>query len=157
MAYELPLADSVTRWIRAQYVGKDDDGQVIVDAAGSPLVVAPEAFELTADEVGLSVTWLEHFSSVRAEQLKLASAAVRSSLDSKSISKKSIFAVGNVARIIDCGKAYSIKLRVLHDPDDNPGHSEIRRLPPDLGEIHLALATNVFGERYLAPSILPTE
>lgn len=146
----VPEADDVTRWVKPRYLGKDDEGAVIVDDKGRPKVVAPAAFELAPDEAGLSVTWLQPFGATRAEHLPSAAEAFKQSIPSKNISKKSVFAVAKVSEVLVAGKSLSCKLRLMQDPvPENDGHAEIRRYPVEMGLLQLALATETFVERYL--------
>lgn len=146
----LPGEDHVTRWIKPKLLGRDDDGNVIVDEAGRPSFVFPEAFELRDDEDGLSLTCLQRFGTNLAQQLPAAAEAVRRTTASQSLQQKSAFAVGNVQAVRDAGAATNNKLRVIEDPiDGNDGHTEVRRYPREMGPLQTILASQVFGERYL--------
>lgn len=146
----LPREDETTRWIKFKFIGKDDDGNVEVDAKGCPITVAPHAFELDQDEDGLSLTWLQSFGTERAEHLPAAADAVRQSQNSKKLSANSAFAIGEVGALISAGQDCAQNLRVLHDPiHDNKGHTEVRRYPHDVGDLQMQLANRIFNERYL--------
>jgi hypothetical protein len=146
--------DDVTRWVKPKFVGKDDDGEVLLDEYDCPKFVAPAAFALALDEDGLSVTWLQQFGTGRAVHMRPAAEAFRSSIPSKKLSGKSAFAIATAGDVLAEGKKNSHKLRILHDPvDGNEGHTEIRRYPAEMGLLQLALATETFRERYLYQDI----
>lgn len=146
----LPDSDEVTRWVKPKLLGRDDDGNVVVDGKGRPRLIFPQAFELRDDEESLSVTWLQHFGATRAVHLPLAADAFRQTTDSGKLQANSAFAIAEVRRIKEAGTAHDTKLRILLDPiDGNSGHSEIRRFPRELSSLHSVLADEVFVERYL--------
>ncbi|MGA9581766.1 MAG: hypothetical protein WBR13_07345 [Allosphingosinicella sp.] len=150
----VPSDDDVTRWIKPKLIGKDDDGNVVLNEYGQPAVVAPQAFSLSDDEDGLSVTWLQRFGLDRPVHLPLAAEAFRQSIPSQRLSAKSAFAIGKVSSILERGRQHGSKLRVVQDPiDGNAGHAEIRRYPRELGLLQEALANEVFSERHLYASI----
>jgi hypothetical protein len=146
----LPASDEIARWIKPRLLGKDDDGQVILDGKGCPSVVSPAAFELGQDEDSLSVTWLQFFGYARVGHLPAAAEAIRASMESKTLQAKGAFAIGSVHIVLATGRDYGVKLRILEDPvEGNDGHAEIRRYPRELGLLQIALARNVFAERHL--------
>lgn len=146
----LPDDDEVTRWIKPKLVGRDDDGNVILDALGRPVFVFPAAFELRDDEDSLSVTWLQHFANERAKHLPQAADAVRKTTKSGKLQRASAFAVAAVGSIKDAGFHHDLKLRILEDPvEGNSGHSEIRRYPAEMGAFQAVLAAETFAERHL--------
>lgn len=150
----VPSVDEVTRWIKPSHLGKDDDGNVILDKNGTPAVIVPAAFSLKPDEESLSLTWLQFFAPDRGQHLPLAAEAFRNSIPSKKISDKSVFAIGMVEKTVEAGKKHGNRLRILHDPcDGNDGHCEIRRYPVELGLLQLELAEIVFAERHLYSTI----
>jgi hypothetical protein len=151
----VPPDDEVTRWIKPRQIGKDDDGNVVLDNQGQPAFIAPDAFALAEDEDGLSVTWLQHFALARANHLPAAAEAFRQSVPSQRLSGKSAFAIGSVGDILATGREHGSKLRVLQDPvPGNSGHSEIRRYPHEVGLLQEAMANQVFRERHLYSHIL---
>lgn len=146
----LPAGDEITRWIKPKLLGKDDDGQVIVDGNGCPSKVFPEAFALGDDEDSLSVTWLQHFGPERVEHLPKAAEAIRASMESKTLQAKGALAVANVGVVLAAGRDHGAKLRILEDPvDGNDGHAEIRRYPYEMGLLQSVMANEVFTERHL--------
>lgn len=146
----VPPEHETTRWIKPKFLGKDDDGQIVVDQQGRPTVVAPAAFALADDEESLSITWLQFFGLERLAHLPKAAEAFRLSIPSQSLKPKSAFAIAQVAAIIEAGKDYGAKLRIIQDPvDGNEGHSEIRRYPREIGLLQTVLAEQVFSERHL--------
>jgi hypothetical protein len=150
----LPEEHHVTRWIKPKFVGKNDDGTVILDASGRPDAIFPDAFKLRDDEDTLSVTWLERFGSSLADQLPAAAEAVRASTNSGQLKSSSAFAVGNVGKIKGTAADNGFKIRVVEDPEgENPGHSEVRRYPRDADELFQTLAESVFRPRFLYGSL----
>lgn len=146
----LPPGDEITRWIKPKLLGKDDDGQVIVDDSGRPLKVFTEAFALGDGEDSLSVTWLQHFGPERLEHLPRAADAIRTSMESKTLQPKGALAIANVDLVLATGRNHGVKMRILEDPvDGNDGHAEIRRYPQEMGLLQNILANEVFAERYL--------
>ena len=146
----LPDQDHVTRWIKPRFVGKNDDGSVIVDKAGRPSMIFPHAFEMREDEESLSITWLEHFGGTLGIQLPLAADAVRTTTQSGTLKDKSGFAIGLVSHIKEAGSKHGAKLRVIEDPiNGNSGHSEVRRYPRSADLLYSELAGDTFSLRYL--------
>lgn len=146
----LPDNDEVTRWIKPKLLGRDDDGNTILDQQGRPEFVFPAAYELRDDEDSLSVTWLQCFAETREEHLPKAADAFRKGTDSGKLQTQSAFAIGAVSAIKKAGIDHDHKLRILEDPEDeNPGHSEIRRYPREMGEFQTLLAEEIFAERHL--------
>lgn len=145
----LPVEHEVTRWIKPKHLGKDDDDNVLVDGQGRPTDVFPEAFALGEDEESLSVTWLQFFAPGRVAHLPLAADAIRQSMKSKSLQPKGALAIATVAVVLEAGRDHGTKLRVLEDAvEGNDGHVEIRRYPPEMGLLQIAMAQDVFTERY---------
>lgn len=146
----VPPEDEATRWIKPRLLGKDDDGQIIVDERGRPTMVFPAAYALADDEDGLSITWLQFFGVERLVHLPRAAEAFRVSIPSQNLKPKSAFAIAQIATILAVGKDHGAKLRIIQDPiDGNKGHSEIRRDPREISLLQSVLAEQVFSERYL--------
>ena len=146
----LPDQDEVTRWIKPKLLGRDDNGNVVLDNQGRPKFVFPAAFELREDEDSLSVTWLQHFGNGRVQHLPKAAEAFRKSTNSGKLQAHSAFAIAGVASIKETGASHDSKLRILEDPiDGNPGHTEIRRYPREMSELQVVLAAETFAERHL--------
>lgn len=146
----LPDGDEVTRWIKPKLLGRENDGSVIVDAAGCPTFVFPAAFELREDEDSLSVTWLQCFAADRSRNLPQAADAFRKTTDSGNLQSKSAFVIATVDAIKNAGVQFDLKLRILEDPiKDNSGHAEIRRFPREMGPFQTLLAAETFLERHI--------
>lgn len=143
----IPDDNEVARWIKPKLLGRDDDDNVVLDAHGRPVFVFPAAFELRDDEDSLSVTWLQYFAEGRAQHLPKAADAFRQTTRSGKLQAQSAFAIAKVGALKETGVRHDLKLRILEDPiDGNPGHSEIRRYPREMGEFQAVLATDTFGE-----------
>lgn len=151
----LPSGDDVTRVIKPSLLGRDDEGNVIVDEKGLPRAIFPSAFELRSDEDGLSINWLQCFGAEKREQIKLTAEAVRLTNKSKKLSVKTGFAVAKVSEVLKAGQDNGSKLRVVHDPiDGNRGHSEIRQYPRELSAFQEVLASETFTECYLYGDVI---
>ena len=134
MPTNLPLDDHIVRYVPYQRTRRDEDDNVVG--------VLAEAFRLKAGEQGLSVTWVEYFSGNWDEQFIAAIGAIR---HTQHAGKRSAFAWGQVGRVYQTCMEKSYRVRIIHAPEDeNPGHSEIRRLPRDDELLLEMLATDAF-------------
>jgi hypothetical protein len=130
---------NVMRHVSYQRLLKNEDG----DPVGEFL---PEAFELKEDENGLSVNWLECFGGDMSSNIKESIDVFRRT---RRIGKSSAYGVASVGVIQKiCTEFGFVKVRVLHDPeDDNESHTLIIRLPTfDNIKLYQSLAKNAFGE-----------
>lgn len=151
----VPADDDITRWVKLRFIARDDTGVPIRDAKGKIAQIAPQAFELREDEEYLSVTWLQCFGADRVTHLPAATEAVKNSQTSKSLAKNSAFAIAQVALMAATCLEYGAKVRILQEPeDDNVGHVAVRRFPAEASDLHVALASDLFGERYTYQEIL---
>ena len=135
----LPNQDHVIRHVPYSKLRKDEDDNI--------LGFLPEAFALKPIEEtkkSISVNWLEYFSGdheVRTER------AIQGLRTTKSIGKKSAFAIGNVGNVKEVCKRNGAIIKIVYAPtDDNPSHSAIRHLPKDDLSLLQALATDAFCE-----------
>ena len=145
----VPPEDEVTRWIKPGLVTRTDAGEVERTTDGRIAQIAPQAFELRADEEYLSVTWLQLFGADRLTHLPLAAEAFRKSLTSQKLSGKGVFAIAGVGALSAACEMHGANVRILQEPEDqNPGHVAVRRFPAEAADLHVYLATELFVERY---------
>jgi hypothetical protein len=135
----LPDEDHVIRYVPWRRLRKDEDDNV--------LGFLPQAFQLRPEEEYLSVNWVEYYDGDREGQIRLSVWAMRDSFEK--LGAKSAFAIGNVAHIKKTCQGFGGRVRVVDEPDlpKNPGHSAIRRLPPDDLNLLDALAADAFTDR----------
>lgn len=118
--------------------------RLLKDADNNVLGFLPQAFDLRPTEPALSVNWLEYFSGDRKSQI---SACVKQFRDSRHVSPKSAFGVGNVGKIQRTCMELGAKVRIVYAPSKvNPAHAELRNLPRDELALLEALAADVFTE-----------
>lgn len=122
----LSSEDHVMRFVayKAQY--RDPETDEFLGISPMSMELGPE------DEGGMSVTWVEHFGPYGANAKALAATAHRMSLTSRKLGAKSVFATGQVGRIVEVGNSYGKRLRIVYDPvPGNSGHSEVRHFTDD--------------------------
>ena len=140
---KLPPDDHVVRYVRGRLIHKDDDDNV--------LGIFPQALELRPSEQFLSVTWLEHFSSDYEQGLSKSAEAIRRQLN---VRRKDGFAVGGVGQIHQICSDFDIRVRILHEPEqENSGHSALRGLPRDDMRLLDLLAAEAFTDTRVANAI----
>lgn len=157
MAKNDPIPDEhdLIRYIKRRFLAKGDDGNVEIDEAGRPSIVFPDAFQLREGEDYLSLTSRNLHHADRQTGLKLAARAIQLSMASGNLSKTSAFAVGTCLDIKNACEEFSIKIRVLEEPEiDNIGHVAVRRFPIDNLELNELLCDDVFSERYFVQDLI---
>ncbi len=136
MSKPIPDADHIVRYVPWNLLVKDDDDEAIIG-------VFPQAFNLRASEEYLSVTWVEHFSAQTiCDRLTEAIKAFRKTMNTGA---KSRFLMGNVGVVHRVCRHQNARVRILHEPDENPGHVAIRQYPKDDFALMSQLATYAFG------------
>lgn len=140
---KLPDDDHILRY------AKQRDLRTSVDADDNENVIGlnKDAFKLRDDEKTLSVTWIEFFDGEFTRQKIDAVKAFRLTFPSSAKSAlKGAFGVGQVNKAKLAAARYNQKIRILHEPDDNPGHSAIHRIPRDNEKLLEDLAFEVFAD-----------
>jgi hypothetical protein len=137
----LPTEDHVVRYVRKRLLRTDGEGNLVG--------VLPQAFELRPNENYLSVTWLQHFSSIYETGLKHSATAIRRQL---TVKEADGFTVGQVGEIGSTCLSRGCRVRILHEPIPvmNTGHSAWRGLAADNAELLDLLAADVFTDTRLA-------
>jgi hypothetical protein len=114
------------------------------DATGVILGIFPQAFELLPKDDGyLSANWLEFFSGSRIRCIAAIAAFIAKT---RKVTAKQAFACGRVGDIKDACSEYGLKIRVIHEPDDdNPAYTAIRRYQSDNHELLDLLASEAWS------------
>jgi hypothetical protein len=114
------------------------------DVTGAIRGIFPQAFELLPKDDGyLSASWLEFFAGSHICCVA-AIAAVLSR--TRNVTAKQAFACGRVGDIKEACSEYSLKIRVIHEPDeDNPAYTAIRRYQSDNHELLDLLANDAWS------------
>lgn len=115
----LPAEDHIARYIRRRLIQFDNDTKI-------PVGIFPEAFQLRPNERDLSVSWLECFEGNRKTQMK----AVVEHSELK-LNARDGFGVLQVAALTEICEKHGSKVRVLHEPTEDPSHSAVHRYPRD--------------------------
>jgi hypothetical protein len=139
---ELPETDHVLRYAQPRNLRvaiDENDNQVVIG-------LLPDAFRRKPEHKNLSVTWVECFPGLYAEQTERAIQAFRTTFKSSAkLPFKGAFGVGKVSEIKRAVEKHSRKVRILHHPElGNEGHSEIHRLPNDDDDLLETLAIEAF-------------
>jgi hypothetical protein len=106
--------------------------------------VYPDAFE--PDDDGISVTWMEYFGGVPAEQLVAARAAMDRG---RRLRESNRLARLKVNTILTAGAAVKRTLSVVHDPIEQPlerenlGHSLVQGITTDDDDLRNRIANSV--------------
>jgi len=135
---------------------KRRDLRTVVDTDENEIVIglARDAFKLRDDETTLSVTWIEYFQGDFSEQKVGAVKAFRPTFTSSAKPPyPGAFGVGLVGDTKLAADSYGHKIRILHEPDNNPGHSAVHRIPRDHDDLFEKLATEVFADFFLNSEI----
>ncbi len=130
----------VVRHVSYQQIDRDDVTGVIRG-------IFPQAFELLPKDEGyLSASWLEFFAGARI----CCVAAIAAYLArTRNVTAKQAFACGRVGDVKEACSEYGLKIRVLHEPDDeyfNPAYAAIRRYQSDNHELLDLLASDAWSE-----------
>lgn len=142
---KIPNDHHVMRYVRRKGLRRDENGIV--------LGILPQALELRPKEEFLSVTWLEHFSLEYEEGFIEASKAICKTLEVK---KKDGFSVSKVEDIFKGCASFDVKIRILHEPEEeNSGHVAVRRFPRDNIELLDLLAAESFIDTRIAENFIP--
>lgn len=129
----LPDEHHVVRYVPWGKLRRDGDDNV--------LGFLPQAFQLRPEEEYLSVSWLEFYPDL-ASNVRDAIWVMRKVM---TVGAKSAFAIGNVGTIKETCLAREVRVRIVHEPeDDDPAHSAIRRLPREDLTLLAALAEEAF-------------
>lgn len=143
----LEVDERIIRYVPWAKLRKDEDDTVL-----GPLYTA---FELRTGEEYLSVTWCEYFSGNPEETLRCAAIAIRNS--NFAVKTKGCFAVASVGDVLDFIEVEStdgIKLRIIHEPeDDNNAHVAVRRWPKEDMELLDRIAEDVWSETWTKTQI----
>jgi len=131
----LPDADHVVRHISSQLLERDGDDQVIG--------CFPQAFELRPGEKYLSASWLEFFDGTRQERLKQTAAACGKV---REVRPRHGFAMGNVGVIKEACATFNQKLRIIHEPNENPAYTAVRSYKSDELELLELLASEAWSD-----------
>lgn len=140
----MPPEHTVARYVPWARLRRDGDDNVVG--------VLPQAFSLRDDEEYLSATWLEYFSGTRDQQLLAMVSCIRNS--KLAVKPKSGFALGNVAEISDACSKIGVKIRVIHErEDDNEAHTALRRWPADNPDLLTLIADEIWNDIVLNKDI----
>jgi hypothetical protein len=129
--------DHVVRHVNYQQIDRDD-------VTGAIRGIFPQAFELLPKDDGyLSASWLEFFAGPYISQI----AAIAATLGrTRNVTAKQAFACGRVGDIKQACGEYGLKVRVIHEPDDdNPAYTAIRRYQSDNHELLDLLASEAWS------------
>src|SRR5258708_5450168 len=100
---------------------------IIKDSEGRPISVFGDAFALRENETYLSTGWVEFFAGVWRTQLSEVRNAMAAGRETK---PKDGLAVMNVGKLQDAAGARSVRVRVLHEPNEtNPAYTAVRGIP----------------------------
>jgi hypothetical protein len=127
----------VVRHVSYQQIDRDD-------VTGAIRGIFPQAFELLPKDDGyLSASWLEFFAGSHVSCI--AAIAVCLSKTRK-VTAKQAFACGRVRDIKEACSDYGLKIRILHEPEeDNPAYTAIRRYQSENHELLDLLATEAWS------------
>lgn len=135
MSRSVPNSDHILRYVPWKQLIKDDDERTVIG-------VFPQAFELRDGEEYLSVTWVEYFTAPTiCDRLQVAVQTFRQTMKA---GVQSRYLMGNVGVVHGVCENNDSRVRILHEPDKNPGHAAIRRLPKDDLKLMTHLATAAF-------------
>jgi hypothetical protein len=126
---------------------------LLKDNQGNVLGFLPQAFERRAEEVALSVNWLEFINADKDTQILRT---VRSFRQNRNINltSKCAFGIAKIGDVKDVCLQSGTKVRVVHTPNvNNPAHAEARDLPRDNLELLESLAEFAFSGFVLNTSI----
>jgi len=145
-------AQCLLRYVAPARLRRDEDNNVVG--------VLPEAFALRPAkgnqpaEKYLSATWVGYFAGIRNDQIAQAVRAVRAS--NLKVKTTSGFAAGTVKDITGGCESMNIKIRVLHEPeDDNKAHSAVRGWPMENEELLALMANELWSEVVLNADVPP--
>ena len=131
----LPDADHVVRHIGSQLLERDGNDRLIG--------CFPQAFELRPDEKYLSASWLEFFNGTRQERLERTAQACAKL---RTVRPKHGFVIGNVGVVKEACASFNQKIRVIHEPNDNPAYTAIRNYKSDDLELLELLASDAWSD-----------
>jgi hypothetical protein len=127
--------DCVVRHVPFQLIDRDDSGTV--------RGVFPQAFELRPDEEYLSACWLEYFNATYLGRLSGIAISISRT---RKVTAKQAFAVGKVETIKNACGEFGLKIRVIHEPnDDNPTYVAVRRYKSENAELLSLLAADAWA------------
>jgi hypothetical protein len=127
----------VVRHVNYQQIDRDD-------ATGAIRGIFPQAFELLPKDDGyLSASWLEFFAGSRICGVAAIAACLART---RKVTAKQAFACGRVGDVKEACNEYGLKIRVLHETDDdNPAYTAIRRYQSDNHELLDLLANDAWS------------
>jgi hypothetical protein len=132
----LPDEAHVVRHVPAQLVSRDPNTEAVIGCF-------PQAFQLRPDEEYLSTSWLEFYLGSFLECTAAVAAAMSKT---RKIGPSHGLAIGNVGRIKAACDEFSLKIRVIHEPDDdNPSYTAVRRFKSDNIELLELLANEAWS------------
>jgi hypothetical protein len=135
---EIPDADTLARYLKPRQIIRDPE-------TDAPIGVFPDAFRLRDDEEYLSAAWLEHYAGqTAAVQLSATKQAFQAAMNTP---KKSAIALGKVEDIRAACASFSMRVRVLHEPDEPhlPCHAAVRRYRDDQEALLQMLADSAWA------------
>jgi hypothetical protein len=114
------------------------------DVTGAIRGIFPQAFELLPKDDGyLSASWLEFFAGSPINCLAGIAAFLAKT---RKVTAKQAFACGRVGDIKEACSEYGLKIRVLHEPEeDNLAYTAIRRYQSDNHELLDLLANDAWA------------
>jgi hypothetical protein len=106
--------------------------------------IFPQAFELLPKDDGyLSASWLEFFAGARICCIAAIAAVLAKT---RNVTARQAFACGRVGDIKEACSEYGLRIRVIHEPDeDNPSYTAIRRYQSDNHELLDLLASEAWS------------
>lgn len=112
------------------------------------LGIVNTAFSLRpSDKGGISLTWVEYYGQKGSATYGIAASAFRDTLESKRLSSKVYFAIGNAGKTRETAANYGKRVRLVHAPDGaNKGHVELRRFTDDDRRLLDAFVMEVYIE-----------
>jgi hypothetical protein len=132
----LPDNDQIIRHIPAQLLIRDPETDAIQGCY-------PQAFQLRPQEEYLSASWLEFF---RGNFLDCLAAVAGAMGRTRKVGPSHGFAVGNVGAVKEACSAYDMRIRVIHEPnDDSPCYVAVRRFKSDDITLLELLATDAWS------------
>ena len=127
----------VVRHVSYQQVDRDD-------VTGAIRGIFPQAFELFPKDDGyLSASWLEFFAG---SHLCCIAAIAAFLAKTRKVTAKQAFACGRVGDVKQACSDHGLKIRVIHEPEeDNLAYTAIRRYRSDNHELLDLLATEAWS------------
>lgn len=131
----LPDDNHVVRHISSNLLERDADDRVVG--------CFPQAFELRQSETYLSASWLEFFDGSKDERLKSTAAAFAKM---RAVRPRHGLATGNVGTVREACADFGQRVRILHEPNENPAHSAVRNYKSDDLELLELLAAEAWSD-----------